>query len=215
MTQARDEGQWEAAEICGRILHIPCSWVSWSRNERRCQWWRIVLLQIFIEHQELPNLCFWPRLLPALGPGTQQGTDINIWWTEMKKSRWVCLVGGTIFPGLYPCIVYQQILEGGSEKKSYHVPCWSKVRSWERAETETRPYRILPVRKPGREGRGGRGTHTHKMPRMMDTVLGLWCQEIGCQCQLCLLTQSLPFMAPSFPSENREAGSLKRESVQL
>lgn len=27
------------------------------------------------------------RLLPAQGPGTQQGIDINIWWTEMTKSR--------------------------------------------------------------------------------------------------------------------------------
>lgn len=82
-------------------------------------------------------------------------------------------------------------------------PPWSKVKSWDRAETETGPYQTLPIRKSWTSaGAGGWGgwveSKNWKMP-VIGIMLGLWYQETGYQSQLCLLIRSLPFSHP-FPS---------------
>lgn len=138
---------------------------------------------------------------PALGPGTQQGTDVDIWWTEMKEVGESVGLVAPFFQASTNGVGYLQILGGGTEKRAAISPPWSKVRCWERAETETGPYPILPIRKSGRGQWAVWGRHeSKKMPRTMGITLGLWCEETGCQSQLCLLTQFLPFSGSSFPS---------------
>lgn len=115
----------EAVEVVrsGKILLIPCWSVGWSRNERRMSRMTESFASDLLRALRTPKSMI-PVQIPALGPSTQQETDITIWWPELKEVE-----ESVVSPGLYQW--HSLPPDTGRRMQEKELPCPHLGLKWE------------------------------------------------------------------------------------
>ena len=126
-------------------------------------------------------------MLSAQTPGLAHSKELTLTFDERNwKIRWICWVGGIIFPGLYQWQSIPPDTEGAEK---------SEKLKWGRNRNRGIPNPSNKKTGDKRQAGGFKGKKCQEWQAegwICDT------KETGCQSQWCLLIQSLLFIGPRF-----------------